>query len=163
MKRKLILIAATLTFAAADPTLDTAAAFSKLKTLVGKWEANTPKGKDHLTYELIGAGTVLIERETATDRPEMLTAYHLDGKRLLLTHYCMAGNQPRMQAQFYDSEKGELQFRFLDATNLANPNAGHMHNVSIRFVDNDHLLSTWEFYENGKSKFNETFEYTRVH
>ena len=49
----------------------------------------------------------------------VLTVFHLDGDRLILTHYCMAGNQPRMQATSYDAKKGEIRFQFLDATNLA--------------------------------------------
>ena len=32
-----------------------AAAFARLKTLVGEWEANTQMGKAHLSYELIAA------------------------------------------------------------------------------------------------------------
>lgn len=94
--------------------------------------------------------------------PAMETVYHLDGSRLLLTHYCMAGNQPRLEAKSFNPDKGELQFRFLDATNLATPNAGHMHDVLIRFVDNNHFETEWQFYENGKPKFTEKAQYTRV-
>src|ERR671939_399585 len=68
-------------------------AFARLKTLVGRWEAQGDR-KEALSYELIAGGTALLEREMGADRPEMVTLYHLDGSRLLLTHYCMAGNQP---------------------------------------------------------------------
>ena len=51
-------------------------------------------------------------------RPTMLTLYHRDGNRLVLTHYCMAGNQPRMQAKPFDAGANELAFEFLDATDL---------------------------------------------
>ncbi len=27
----------------------------------------------------------------------MITMFHMDGDRLLMTHYCGAGNQPRMK------------------------------------------------------------------
>jgi hypothetical protein len=139
-----------------------AAAFARLKTLVGEWNADTRMGKAHLKYELIAGGTALVERETAEKMPEMLTVYHFDGDRLLLTHYCMAGNQPRMQARAFNPESGELEFQFLDATNLSDPGAGHMHNAKFRFVDNDHLVTQWEFYENGQRKLTETAQYTRV-
>jgi hypothetical protein len=141
---------------------DATAAFARLKTLVGEWEANTQMGKAHLSYELTGAGTALVERDTAEKMPGMLTVYHLDGGRLILTHYCMAGNQPRMQARLFNPETGELQFQFLDITNLASPGAGHMHNANFRFVDHDHFETEWQFYENGKPKTAETFQYTRV-
>jgi len=129
---------------------------------VGEWEAETPMGKAHLKYELIAGGTSLVERESAENMPDMLTVYYLDGDRLLLTHYCMAGNQPRMQARSFNPETGEIDFRFLDATNLADPGAGHMHNVKIRLIDNNHFASAWEFYENGQRAKGETFQYTRV-
>src|SRR4051794_29447205 len=76
----------------ADPGAG-AAAFERLRTLVGQWQGEG-EGDERLTYELVAGGTALLERETAANRPEMLTVYHLDGNRLLLTHYCMAGNQP---------------------------------------------------------------------
>ena len=142
--------------------IDAKAAFAQLKTLVGEWQADSSMGKVHLSYELIAGGTSLVERETGEQTPSMMTVYHLDGGRLLLTHYCMAGNQPRMQAQKFNPETGDLEFRFLDATNLTSPTAGHMHNVRIRFVDNDHLESEWQFYENGQKKMAENAQYTRV-
>jgi hypothetical protein len=37
-----------------------------------------------------------------------------------------------------------------------------MHNAKIRIVDNNHLVSEWQFYDNGKPKLNETAQYTRV-
>jgi len=33
----------------------------------------------------------------------MLTLYHRDGNRLVLTHYCREGNQPGMQAKPFDA------------------------------------------------------------
>lgn len=139
-----------------------AEAFARLKTLVGEWQQQGEGGVDRVTYELVAAGSALLERETSDSRPTMLTLYHLDGTRLLLTHYCMAGNQPRMQASRFDPETGELSFEFLDATNLASPAAGHMHSVNLRLVDDAHLTAKWNFYENGRSKFSETARYARV-
>ncbi|HLY16111.1 MAG TPA: hypothetical protein VKR61_02750 [Bryobacteraceae bacterium] len=173
MKRHLILIALSIAIAtlaagaalAAGPKSETVpgpAAYNRLKTLVGEWEAETQMGKVHLTLGLIAGGTSLVERETGEKMPEMMTVYYLDGDRLLLTHYCMAGNQPRMQARSFNPETGEVEFQFLDATNLAGPGAGHMHNVRIRVGDNNHFASEWEFYENGQRKMAEAFQYTRV-
>jgi hypothetical protein len=171
MKRHLIVIAAVMLAAvqlavvqAAGPKSENApgpAAYARLKTLAGEWEADTGMGKAHLSYELIAGGTSLVERETGEKTPAMETVYYLDGDRLLLTHYCMAGNQPRMQARAFNPETGEVAFEFLDATNLK-PGGGHMHNVKIRLVDNDHFSAEWEFYENGQRKMAETAQYTRV-
>jgi len=138
-----------------------AAAFARMKTLVGDWDAKTQMGKAHLSYELIAGGTALVEKETGEKMPAMLTVYHLDGDRLMLTHYCMAGNQPRMRAKAFDAGSGKLEFEFLDGTNLTAAE-GHMHSAKIQFVDNDHVKTEWAFYENGAQKFTEGAEYTRV-
>jgi hypothetical protein len=139
-----------------------AAAFARLKTLAGEWQADTKQGQAHVSYELVAGGSALVERESIEGMPPMLTTYYLDGGRLLLTHYCMAGNQPRMQEQRFDPGAGEIDFAFLDATNLASPGAGHMHNAKIHLIDQNHLASEWEFYQDGKLKLKESAQYTRV-
>lgn len=141
---------------------DAAAGFARLKALAGEWETTIDGKKSHLTYEVIAGGSSVVEHESTTDRPEMLTVYHLDGNRILLTHYCGAGNQPRMEARSFDPQTGELRFQFLDITNLANANAGHMHNTTLRLVDNHHVSSEWQFFENGQPKFTEKAQYTRI-
>jgi hypothetical protein len=146
--------------AAGDPGADTAAAFARLKSLVGEW--TTEDAKESLTYELIAGGTAVLERETGANRPTMLTLYHRDGNRLVLTHYCMVGNQPRMAARPFDATKSELAFEFVDATNLASTAAGHMHSTTIRFVDANHIETEWQFYENGKTTMTERARYARV-
>jgi hypothetical protein len=169
MKIQSLLIAALLLGSSAGYGSDTtserplcaAAAFSRLKSLVGDWEADTQRGKVHVSYELVAGGTALLERESAEKMPVMLTLFHIDGDRLLLTHYCMAGNQPRMQAKRFDRASGEVEFQFLDGTNLP-AGAGHMHNARYRLIDAQHFQSEWQFYENGKLKFSENPQYTRV-
>jgi hypothetical protein len=156
----LVLVALGASGAASERDGNASAAFDRLKSLVGEWR--TDDGKDGLVYELIAGGTALLERETSSSRPAMVTLYHRDGERLLLTHYCMAGNQPRMAAKPFDPKTGELAFEFLDATNLKAPGAGHMRDVRIRFIDANHIESEWRFYENGQPKMTERARYARV-
>lgn len=159
----LLLAAPAVYGATSDPaTIDAKAAFDRLRTLVGEWEAKTDNGKAiHITYELIAGGSALVEREVVENMP-METVYHLDGSRLLLTHYCMLGNHPRMQARKFDPATGELAFEFLDVTNLADPGAAHMHNVMMRIADKDHLMSQWQLFEAGQTKSTDNLLFTRV-
>jgi hypothetical protein len=162
MKRRFTLALALLAATAAagdNRPIDAKAAFARLKSLAGEWQ--NAKG-EHLTYELIAGGTSLMERESATDRPVMMTMYHIDGNRLLLTHYCMAGNQPRMEAREFDPKTGLLRFDFLDATGLTSKDAGHMHAVTLHLTAADRITADWQFYEGGKPTMKESFEYTRV-
>jgi hypothetical protein len=102
--------------------LDANAAFARLKDLAGEWQGSDPKmGKLHVTYEVVSGGSAVLERFTAEKMPpgsDMVTVYYKDGDGLLLTHYCMAQNQPRMRATRFDPSSGELEFDMLDATNL---------------------------------------------
>lgn len=152
--------------AIASDAPDGAAAFERLKGLVGVWEVTQPAGKKAtVRYELTAGGSALYEHYSDSSMGsgnEMITMYHLDSGRLLLTHYCMAGNQPRMQLKRFDPAKGELDFDFLDATGLPDESAGHMHRAQFRIVNEDRFTSRWEFVENGKPTFDELQELTRV-
>ena len=90
---------------------------------------------------------------------DMITMFHLDGDRLLLTHYCGAGNQPRMKATASPDGK-TITFDFVDATNLASPQIGHMHRVIFSFPDADHHTEEWIFLQDGKEA-RERFELQR--
>ena len=137
-------------------------AFEKLKTLVGRWEAKADKGTAVPTYQLISGGTVLLERMGMGADHDMITAYYVDGNRLLLTHYCTTGNQPRMQAGSFDPKTNQIGFKFLDATNLPDPNAGQMHNVVFTFVGPSEVTQNWTFYKDRKPGSTVPTDYHRV-
>jgi hypothetical protein len=166
MKVVFVLAAASLASASDTPTVQAASAFARLKSLAGEWESKDAQGKtSHTRYEVMAGGSAVVEHFTSDAmgaENAMETVYYLDGGRLLLTHYCMAHNQPRMQASTFDPATGDLRFTFLDATGLATPNAGHMHNVSFRFVDDNHFVADWQFFQDGKPKMTESVQYTRV-
>jgi hypothetical protein len=156
----ILVLAAAIPAAAQTNNSDAQAAFDRLKQLQGEWEAKSADGKtEHISYRLIAAGSAVQEVYSGA-HGDMLTVYTLDGNRVLLTHYCMAHNQPRMAASRL--ENGELDFQFLDATGLDSPATGHMHNASFHFTDENHFSQNWHFVENGKEKFNENIEYARL-
>ena len=91
---------------------------------------------------------------------QMVTVYHLDGDRLMMTHYCSAGNQPRMRADSSTSTPSAIKFTFVDVTNLSAPDAGRMQAHSIIWKDADHVTQYWVWREKGKER-TETFEVQR--
>jgi hypothetical protein len=90
----------------------------------------------------------------------MVTMYHLDGNKLMLTHYCAAGNQPRMTLS-RKSTPEQLEFNFSGATNLKSSKAGHMHDLRLRFDGPNQISAEWDYFENGKKKSTEKFTLTR--
>jgi hypothetical protein len=93
--------------------------------------------------------------------PSMTSVYHLDGADLRMTHYCAAQNQPRLRAQRIDVAKGVLDFSFVDATNLASPDAAHVEGVEIRWLDADHISVRFLFVA-GTQRSRETLDLKRV-
>jgi hypothetical protein len=141
-----------------------AEAFAQLKSLVGHWEEQkVSEYKATLDIELTAGGTTLLEKSHMLEQGkpvEMVTMYYLDGGQLKLTHYCMAGNQPTMRAS-YAPEAKTLTFDFENATNLNNPNDGHMHHAVYTFLDADHFKTTWTFQKDQKNVFSEDAVYVR--
>ena len=127
------------------------AGFEKLKSLVGEWTAKNDDGRSvKLSYMLESGDTAVMERLEPQNEPTMISIYHLDGERLMMTHYCSAGNQPRMVAEVPPGEIRLLTFRFTGATNLKSPAEGHMRHLSLEFRDKDHITQTWIWREKGK-------------
>ena len=88
--------------------------------------------------------------EILVPNEDMISMIHLDGpNRLLLTHYCGAGNQPRMQADISPDGK-TITFNYVDATNLSSPDAGHMTRMVLTMLDDNHHTEEWIFNDHGK-------------
>lgn len=159
-------VLAAAAWAAADaPQKDVAQAYEKFKSLEGRWEGTNAAGKKTAqVYEVVSGGKAVLERnlEEDADHSNMITMFHLDSGRLLLTHYCAAGNQPRMRLDSYDPATQTLVFEFQDATNLASPNAGHMHRAVYKFPDRDRFVTEWTYWRDGKPAFTESSEFRRV-
>ena len=91
---------------------------------------------------------------------EMISMFNLDGAdKLVLTHYCAAGNQPRMQASVSPDGK-TITFTFVDATNLKTPDAGHMDRMVLTLLDENHHTEDWTFVDHGK-EMKESFDLRR--
>jgi hypothetical protein len=144
-----------------DAQSGAAGAFDRLKALEGKWAGKTPGGQPLATsFRVTAGGSAVIQLLMEGMDDEMPTLYHLDGDRLMATHYCAAKNQPRMVLAPGASTGGTLRFQFLDVTNLASPEAGHMRAVAFTFLGPDKLRQEWTYRQNGK-EFVETFEVER--
>lgn len=130
----------------AEPADDYASAFELLRSLTGTWDAVRADDESRvntITYHVTGGGVVVyeefLEREPGEDRGSMATAYHLDNEGLMLTHYCGAGNQPRMRAVSFDEAHRLLRFEFLDVTNLSAPDDYYTTVVELLFEDDNHV------------------------
>ena len=132
----------------------------QIKALAGEWDGTNSEGKPlHLSIKVISGGAAVMETMQA-DSEDMVTMYYPDGSSVMMTHYCMAQNQPRMKASASADAKS-MSFQFVDATNLATPNAGHMHHLVLSFPDDKHLSEQWTWTQDGKDKV-DTITLTRT-
>jgi len=120
---------------------DFADAFERLKALAGTWdEAEYGRVIEYRVTGIGSAGFGAALIEEFIGEPAMASVYHLDGPDLRMTHYCNAGNQPRMRAASWDPHEGVLEFEFVDVSNLKAPDAYHTRTLSVRFVDDDQVV-----------------------
>jgi len=145
-----------------------AAQFEYLKSLTGTWVATVDEGGVQRPIEsrwrVTGAGSAIEETLFADSPHEMVSMIHRDGPYLMMTHYCAAGNQPRMRAVVTKPPVGTgIEFEYLDATNLKS--AADMHMASARFelMPDGKLHETWTAVENGKPGHTADFTFTRKH
>ncbi len=131
---------------------DGASGFTTLKGLAGQWEGKS----GIITWKLVSGGSAMMEE---MPHESMVSMYHIDDNRLLMTHYCAAQNQPRMAAEVSADGK-TITFNFIDGTNLTGTHKAHMHNMVLTIVDQNHITEKWTFLADGKEQ-TETFQMTR--
>ena len=140
------------------------AAFARIQRLEGKWHAKSTRGwTDAFELRKLARGTAVGMLSFAGNlESAMVTVFHLDGDRLMVTHYCEAGNHPRLAATSYEDGGRKITFTFLDATNLASRDAGHMDKLVLALIDDDHFNEQWTWYQNGNERWMEAIENQRV-
>jgi hypothetical protein len=128
--------------------------FDQLKTLAGIWDGavtmpmpgadpSMPPMHVHVVLRVTSTGNAIHHEMTMEGRPDdPITMFYLDGDRLLVTHYCDAGNRPRFAARVSPDGK-TFDFDFLDVSGPLN--YGHMQHVAFTFIDANHHSEEWSF------------------
>ena len=141
------------------PKSEAQKSFDTLKTLAGSWKGSIttdlPAAKAaldgkpmYVTFRVTSRGNTLIHEMKEPGTPDdptkddPITMLYLDGERLLLTHYCDAGNRPRMTGKMSADGK-TVEFEFLDVA--GNTKYGHMHHAIFTMIDANHHIEDWTF------------------
>ena len=144
---------------------DAETAFAHFKAMVGDWEGASGDGtKIRHKYTLVGGGSVVMEESwfDAHKGDLMVTMYSVSQGKLILTHYCVAKNQPRLWASSIREDGAKIEFTFMDATGIANRDQGHMDKARYEFFGPDRYKTKWTWYAKGKEQWMEEFELRRV-
>ena len=132
------------------PPYQGSAAFERMKSLVGKWSAESPEmGKMKTEFRLIAGGSVIEERFAEGTPMEMLSVYHDVHGKLTMTHYCMLRNQPRMK--LVKSTADSLTFDLAPTPGLNVRKDMHMHGATYTFLDANHFKLEGVSWKDGKA------------
>jgi hypothetical protein len=141
-----VMLLATLTFAQSDARQTLA----QIKTLDGTWTGTNSQGEPlKIIFRETANGSAVLSEIEGEHAHDMVSMIHVDNDRVLMTHYCSTGNQPRMSASKSLDGKS-ITFNYVDATNLK-ADAGHMQKVVFTMPDPDHHTEEWTFADHGKT------------
>jgi hypothetical protein len=148
---------------------DAVKAFDRLKTLAGSWVGRlttTPKVPAvdgtfvQFSMRVGSLGHSLIHEASVSGLPDHpVTMFYVDGERLTLTHYCDAGNRPRMVGTVSPDGK-TLEFEFLDLS--GGKEKGHMHHAVFTFIDENHHTEEWTYMMPGDQPMRARFDLERT-
>ncbi|HEY1423420.1 MAG TPA: hypothetical protein VGF20_08205 [Candidatus Acidoferrum sp.] len=154
---------------------DAQKSFEQLKSLAGKWEGklttvpSMPEmegATPEITMRVTSRGNALVHEmkgSGADDDPikndHPVTMLYLDGEKLYLTHYCDAGNRPRMVARTSADGK-KIEFDFVDVA--GGTQNGHMHHAVFTIIDADHHAEDWTFMMPGDKPMQAHMDLQRV-
>jgi hypothetical protein len=137
---------------ATPPAPPTNAGLEKMKKLAGTWLAADKDGKptDQVVSVIkVTAGGSAVHETLFPGQPhEMISVYTADGPDLIMTHYCVLGNQPRMKAD-PKSPPNQIVWRFVGGTNLDVAKDKHMHEATLTIVTDDRIELQGTGWENG--------------
>lgn len=137
----------------ADDQPASQANFERLKKMAGTWveidKDGKPTDKVVSVVRVTAGGSAVHETTFPGEAMEMVSVYHLDKGELMMTHYCVLGNQPRMKAD-PASKPNTIRWTFAGGTNLDVSKDMHMHGSVVSFIDDDHIEIVGEAWQDGK-------------
>jgi hypothetical protein len=160
-----------------DPsTSEAQKTFHQIKDLAGVWRGPVTidppmkqiKGGEQtqVSMRVTSRGNALVHEMKDPSMPDdparydhPLTMFYLDNDRLLLTHYCDAGNRPRMVARTSPDGK-VVEFDFLDIA--GSTQFGNMYHAVFTSIDANHHIEDWTYMMPGNKPVHAHIDLTRA-
>lgn len=137
---------------------DAASAMAFLTGTSGNWSSGGSAQHDHgatrpgsiVSVKTKAAGSAVVHVYGAGTPNEMETVFHMDGDKLLLTHYCALKNAPVLRFE-KTNKPGELKFVFDGGTNFNPKVDAHLHESTFQIIDKDTVEQRSTVYANDKA------------
>jgi hypothetical protein len=149
--------------------------FTVLKGLAGTWEgivhveppAPQIEGKvNEITMRVTSRGNALVHEMKEAGTPDdptrfdhPVTLIYVEDDQLVLTHYCDAGNRPRMKGDIAPDGK-TVDFALTGVS--GSQKYGHMDHATFTLVDADHHIEDWTYMLPGNKAMHAHFELHRT-
>jgi Tol biopolymer transport system component len=129
-------------------------AFRMLTQLEGRWLGSGGRlgaEPEETVHELtVAAGDSVVMEVMDPEGERELNVYHLVDGDLMLTHYCGAGNQPRLKLDLDRAAPGVLPFTLVDGSGFDPDTDRHIHSARLIVRHGGHLESWWTAEKEGK-------------
>ncbi|WP_271078312.1 hypothetical protein [Aurantiacibacter sp. MUD61] len=112
--------------------------FARIASWEGRWNVAETDALE-IVFESTARGSTIIERWETDAGLHSITIYHLDGNRIIATHYCPQGNQPRLASLPGDSD--QIAFAFTDITGF-DEGESHTHSLGFAAQQDGSLIRT---------------------
>jgi hypothetical protein len=132
-------------------------AFETFKRLNGRWaiESNGKMLPIEMRYA-VGSKDSIVTEQFGKE----LSVIYLDGESLRMTHFCNAGNQPRLRLK-EGGQPGVLEFDMFDITNLKDASTQHVERIMYKIVDG-RKMTLEIFWKKGQSEESEKYTLSKI-
>lgn len=152
----LLLISSCATIADQKPeyeaNLVAQAQFQRLAGMTGDWVTQgAHDGMEAgavMSWRTTAGGSALQETLFAGSPHEMVSVYTMDGKDLMMTHYCMEGNQPHMRS-LAGGSPDHIILECQGGGNMQSCEEAHMHKGEFSFRADGSVDVSWTRWEEG--------------
>jgi hypothetical protein len=136
---------------------DAASAMAFLASTSGSWASGGSAQHEHgatrpdsvVSVKTKAAGSAVVHVYGAGTPNEMETVFHMDGDKLLLTHYCALQNAPVLRFE-KTNKPGELKFVFHGGTNFDPKVDAHLHESTFQIIDKNTVEQRSTVYTNSQ-------------
>ena len=130
------------------------------KTWTGVMEMGEEKMDFTVSYQVIAGGSAILEKSFPGTPKEMVSLYHEDGGKVVMTHYCAFGNQPEMK--LIESTDKMFKFDFTGGTNIDPDKSMYMSSVVFTLTGENEMTQAWGMMTEGKEQSKNVLALTRT-
>jgi hypothetical protein len=113
-----------------------------------------------MSLRVTSRGNALVHELSLSGIPDHpVTVFYLEEDQLVATHYCDAGNRPRLIGKVSPDGK-TVEFEFADLS--GSDQYGHMHRIVFTFIDENRHTEEWTYMMPGNNPARGRFDAQRT-